>query len=58
MRLGQLHPFPTNLCFAIVVRSEKLWILAMTTTTLAYGLVWMALYRIGAQNPKSYSSKV
>ena len=38
--------FLTNLCFAIVVRSEKLWILAMTTTNLAYGLVWVALYRI------------
>jgi len=38
--------FTANLCFAIVVRSEKLWILAMTTTNVAYGLVWMALYRI------------
>jgi ABC-2 type transport system permease protein len=37
--------FITNLCFAIVVRSEKLWILTMTMTNLAYGLVWVALYR-------------
>jgi ABC-2 type transport system permease protein len=38
--------FLANLCFAIVVRSEKLWTLAMTTTNIAYGLVWVALYRI------------
>jgi ABC-2 type transport system permease protein len=37
--------FITNLSFAIVVRSEKLWILTMTMTNLAYGLVWVALYR-------------
>jgi ABC-2 type transport system permease protein len=38
--------FITNLCFAIVARSEKLWILTMMMTNLAYGLVWVALYRI------------
>ena len=37
--------FITNLCFAIVVRSEKLWILVMTVTNTAYGGVWVALYR-------------
>lgn len=36
--------FMINLCFAIVVRSEKLWIGAMMMTNLAYGLVWVALY--------------
>jgi hypothetical protein len=46
--------FVTNLCFAIVVRSEKLWILVMTMTNMAYGGVWAALYRIPGLSKQAF----
>jgi ABC-2 type transport system permease protein len=37
--------FVANLSFAIVVRSERLWILAMIMINFSYGALWVTLYR-------------